>query len=201
MKKLVFILVGARKRVGKDTASKHIVSLLEKAGRQVASTSFANELKLDVNKMAQAVNLSINAFTEDAHEKEKIVRPLLIAYGMARRVLDQNYWVRKVVDFTVERIDDIFAQPANVTDDYAFVVISDWRFPNELNHLRELGHTAVGITIRRPSVRNDIPEEIENAPLCEAISEFTVLNDTDIDRLYSQLNWLTGYIARAFPAK
>ena len=59
---------------------------------KVEQFSFAYALRLELDQFLKD-NFNISAFTEDEEEK-KIIRPILIAYGNAKRIQSKNkYWV------------------------------------------------------------------------------------------------------------
>jgi hypothetical protein len=62
---------------------------------KVEQFSFANALRQELFHFINE-NFNIDAFTEDEEEK-KIIRPILIAYGNAKRAQSKNqYWIQKI---------------------------------------------------------------------------------------------------------
>ena len=62
---------------------------------KVEQFSFAYALRIELDQFLKD-NFNISAFTEDEEEK-KIIRPILIAYGNAKRIQSKNkYWIEKI---------------------------------------------------------------------------------------------------------
>lgn len=199
MKEIVFILVGSRKRVGKDTVSNMLLKKLNDGGRVAYTTAFATSLKQEVQVMLRAVGVFIDAFTEDPKLKESVVRPILIAWGMARRAMDPDYWIDKVADRAVCIDEPLVQTRAMQLDPHRFVIVSDWRFPNELTVLRDRGFIVRGIDIRRDDIPNVIPEEIENSPKCAALATTTIPNLHDLSTLDRVCDGVVAELNRIYP--
>ena len=57
--------------------------------------AFADELKKETDFFLRS-NFGISSFSDDPEEK-KIIRPILVAYGMQKRVVSNGlYWVNKI---------------------------------------------------------------------------------------------------------
>lgn len=179
--KLVFLLVGSRRRVGKDTFGKLLYDELQKWEYPVIAKSFAGALKDEINVAMEEVGgwpEQADAWTEDFILKEKVIRPLLIAWGNGRRHFNENHWVDKVyaAASTAHRTATQF--------NYRFVVVTDWRFPNEIKRLKFLNDNLVyGYHLSRASAPDGTPDEIENDPLCRKLANFQINNDGDHDSL------------------
>lgn len=92
--------------------------------------AFADQLKVDLEPLVRD-KFGWDMQSLDAKQKE-IVRPILIAYGMAQREIDPLYWV-KIVCNSIDRV-------ANYDLEYArqFIhVITDVRFENEEEYMRQ----------------------------------------------------------------
>ena len=120
MKKTIVILSG-KAGAGKDT----FAAMLGGAWQRI---SFADEVK---KKASELVDLHLDFF-HDVDKKDNVMliggkyqtpRDLLISVGMYYRGLDLNYWI----NMAVEKIRSSKSE---------FFVITDWRFPNELEALR-----------------------------------------------------------------
>lgn len=192
--KLVFILIGARRRVGKDTFAAMFCDAIKENGGLVMPKSFAGALKDEVNiaLRTQRWHEKIDAWTEDGDIKESVVRPLLIAWGNGRRYLNENHWVDKIVA-DAERVKkdhlDMHQWAGTPVAPWLFVVVSDWRFPNEIERIRlglrlcrGSGH-CVGIHLSRPDAPEGTPDEIINDPLCQKLSDFQLVNNGDLKGL------------------
>lgn len=179
--KLVFLLVGSRRRVGKDTFANLLCDELQKWGYPVIVKSFAGILKTEINKAMEAVGgwpEEVDAWTEDYQMKEKVIRPLLIAWGNGRRHFNENHWVDKLYASAST------ALRPNTAFNYRFVVVSDWRFPNEIDRLRFLNDDLVyGYHLRRASAPDGTPDEIINDPLCQRLANVCIDNSGDHETL------------------
>ena len=130
---LVVGITGCRS-TGKDTLCTHLRSL----DPRVQRFAFADALKRDLAPFI-AQHFGIDVFTATGEDKE-LIRPLLISYGMARRERDPLVWCRKTTDLIVEKCE---AQRSPLQARNPFVpVVTDVRFVNEVNHLRETFGTA-----------------------------------------------------------
>lgn len=115
MKRRATIVVFSGKiGAGKTTVAKDLV---EHYGFD--RVSFAGPLKEDVVSWGFDAN---DVYDRKPHP----IRQLLIAYGMARRYHDPDYWVKRLADQLRERIaTDSFGRPA-------LYVCDDCRFSNEI---------------------------------------------------------------------
>jgi hypothetical protein len=93
--------------------------------------SFAEKLKDEVAEMHNFSRSSLDT----THGKRDSVRRLLIDHGMKRRDENINHWVEKLW----EQIE---------IDNCSHLVITDWRFPNELAEITRRAKSAVIVTIR-----------------------------------------------------
>ena len=110
-------------RSGKDTFGLYLKKLLNSRGEAAELISFAQALKEDIDPFLKE-KVGISAFTQDTEEKT-IVRPLLVAYGMTMRMIDENYWVKKIAKSLIE----------NTSKDIASI-ITDVRFLNEVRFIK-----------------------------------------------------------------
>lgn len=153
-------------RSGKDTFGLHLSSILNSDYRQQSKfVSFAQALKQDIDLFLKD-KLGISAFTQDDTEK-KLIRPMLVAYGMTMRMRDPNYWIKKV-DTKIKKI---------LNEDYS-VIITDVRFPNEINFVNTFTKsTTLHISRKLPSGKILLPpnkEEAENDPLCKSSCDVSI---------------------------
>ena len=119
--KIIIGLCGVA-RSGKDTFFKIAQSLLEKSTQlKCKQSSFAHALR---NEMCETLltNFKINPWTCTSQEKE-IIRPLMVAWAIARRQQAANYWIDKIK----EQLD---------TEHYIHF-ITDVRYKNEIDFIHE----------------------------------------------------------------
>lgn len=122
MNKTSLIILGATRQVGKDTLCQRFMELDPRFRR----FAFADRLKNDLTPFVQSA-FGLYLPTCSLAEKE-LLRPILIAYGVAQRAIDPDHWVKKLWT-------EIEAQK-----DYHpnFIpVICDGRFPNEIKYFRQ----------------------------------------------------------------
>lgn len=107
---------------GKDT----LFSRLEEIHGQYGRVAFAQALKMDLRPFTLQ-HFDIDALTCEGADKE-LIRPMLIAYGMAQRARDPLYWCKRATD---QIAVDWAARDADFVP-----VVTDVRFENEVHHLR-----------------------------------------------------------------
>jgi len=167
-----FVLIGASRRVGKDSLAQLLERELRNRNVIVQTQSFANQLR---HECAHAFNMPGNPrldfWTQNEHLKEDVVRPILIAWGQARRYQNENYWVDRLLATC-----DAGPIPSAVT------IVSDWRFPNELTRIRDAGHAITAIHLTRPGVKPTAEEETFD-PICRDLADISIANDGGWDKL------------------
>lgn len=119
-------------RSGKDSMAS---MLLEFFGYERAS--FADRLKEEVRRM-----LRREGIPADIEGRKELFRPLLQAYGMLRRNLDPEYWIRPVLESI-----------RNFNRCGVPVVVTDARFANEIVWLEEMGFRFVELRMSDDHVR------------------------------------------------
>lgn len=119
-------------RSGKDSMA---AMLREFFGYERAS--FADRLKEEVSRM-----LRREGIPADIEGRKELYRPLLQAYGMLRRNIDPEYWVRPVIE-SIYNFNK-FGIP---------VVVTDARFANEIVWLEELKFKFVELRMSDDHVR------------------------------------------------
>jgi hypothetical protein len=195
--KTTVVLLGGARRVGKDTAANILVSQINKMPWAHAQRfGFADELRRECHEAFNTLDASqslppIDFWTNEPEIKEKVVRPILIAWGMARRHQDENYWVRRVFDSI-----NFFRENGNVNDleekehaTHVFAVISDWRFPNEFLQSERVFPTLVPIHISRPG-QDMTPDEIKHDPTIRSQAKFCIENSGTQDDFQRSLHSL-----------
>lgn len=168
-----YVLIGCSRRVGKDTFADYVQAELDWVGLQAIRTAFAEELRKEV-ALAFAGDPQLDFWTQDPVLKEEVIRPLLIAWGCGRRRQDPDYWARKVQENAELRASFSMFRP--------IVVVSDWRYVNELNYLRKLGRSVISVCVSRPGAELAGEEPI-HAPLCREAADVHVSNDGDLSQL------------------
>ena len=117
------IAIAGNARSGKDTLANNMVDIISSFKIKCAKFSFASALKKECDPFLKKT-LGISAFTENTDEKN-IIRPMLVTWGThVRRKLDPDIWVKSV---------DKMIKHNKVG------IVSDLRFGNEYNWVRENG--------------------------------------------------------------
>lgn len=141
-------------RAGKDSLY-HILSELfpEKRMKRLA---FADALKEECRDFLEK-NLNISPFTANDEEKE-LIRPFLVTYGThLRRRLDPDCWIK------------VLQSRISSDSSEGNYVITDARFPNELNWIKESGGYV--IHVEREGALPANKEEEENDPILKDMSD------------------------------
>lgn len=167
MKAYDVILFGCSRRVGKDTAATLTEAAIDQTGLGHVKTSFAAQLRAEVATSFNGPGKIpiLDMWTQDNYLKEEVVRPLLIAWGCARRWQDPAYWVKRTIDLLKRQ---------HVGDRQSLVpvigVVSDWRFPNEFFCFAEQGLSALPIYLERDDA-SPTDEEKKHLEACRNIAK------------------------------
>jgi hypothetical protein len=148
----IVIGLGFRARSGKDSAAAAIIGTHSNQ-YSIKRFAFADELKREVNEMAQQAGGMQNLFLKHkgiwpswvGYEKDAPIdylcpegkqRRLLQYWGVYRREQDENYWVEKVAK--------------KISEDQPMVaLVSDLRFKNEKKWIEQYGDS---IRVDRPGL-------------------------------------------------
>lgn len=135
--------ISGNARSGKDTLGRNMVSILSDSGIKAKTFSFAHELKKSVDGFLLE-QLGISAFTEDSDEK-KIIRPFLVNWGTEiMRKKDSEHWIKSIEKKLSEDCVNI---------------ITDVRFENELDWVKEKDGLSVFLSRKGISPANSYEEE------------------------------------------
>ena len=183
---------GHRRRVGKDTLAGMVRDKLRAAEVSVFRDAFAWNLKQTARQMFRYAGLADDSVYENRPELRETILPaigmsprdLWIAIGNGMREIVPDVWIRNVLD-----------NPAYDCSDGAdrVVLISDLRYPNELEAIRSRGGMVVKVT------RNDIPEsgDVADSALAGMPDESwdrVIRNNLDLGFLEQQAAWLASGI-------
>jgi len=151
--------LGSQAQIGKDYA----VSLMIKhyGSQNVYRAAFADELKADLFEVLKE-RADINVFMPTDGEK-KLIRPVLVAYGEMMRHLREDYWVDRAFARISRRPEPV-------------IVITDCRYPNEVEVLQKRGGVYFDIETDRPPAN---ASEAKNSPLCRAMANKVIRNNFD----------------------
>ncbi|MBN86650.1 MAG: hypothetical protein CL885_03920 [Dehalococcoidia bacterium] len=122
--------------------------------------AFADELKMECEEFLLK-HTGISPFTQVNEEKE-LIRPFLVAYGThLRRKINPDCW-----------IDVVKPKLKKNKAEGLIPVLTDVRFPNELNWIREEGGKVIHIS--RTGVNPANKEEAENDPILRSMADIRV---------------------------
>lgn len=191
-RKTIVILVSGKAGSGKGT----VANFLEKKIQDIPSMTvfrygFANPLKY----MAKA-------FIGWDGQKDEKGRKLLQWQGRIGREYDENIWVKHFLNQLDKQSGML---PFN------FSIVDDWRFPNELNYLRNNPILDV-ITIRvfgRGGLQGEVASDSSENSLPEANSEqlelatremydFTIKNVDGLEQLESKVDLILSEISKQY---
>jgi hypothetical protein len=167
---MVIVGCGYKKRVGKDTFCELVRKLYPH--REIKRLAFADALKNEVyERLLKPLDLE-QSILDDPKVKDTI-RPLMQGWGSLRReFFHPDYWIQIV-------FDKIKSDSNNEDSIY---IITDCRFPNEINYLKS--HGGITINIKRDSVYDPNETHISEIALDSYVDEFdfTINNDGTIEK-------------------
>lgn len=135
------ISISGKAKHGKTSTSEILKRLLEKDGQRVCIINYADLLKFYAKTYFSWDGLKNNSG-----------RTLLQLLGTERvRIHRPDYWVDHVINFA-----KLFS------NDFDYFIISDTRFPNELNKWGEEGINIIKLWVTRLDYDNGLSEEQKN---------------------------------------
>ena len=129
-------------RSGKNTFGNIAQDIFIKNGYEPIQVAFADLLKNEVDHMLTNNNFNLSAYTSDSKQKENI-RPLLVWWGMARRLTSNgSYWIDKVDKYILGTLQNWHAK--GYSDNIVFIN-TDCRFSNEVDYIHSRGGKIIHI--------------------------------------------------------
>lgn len=135
----LILAFGHRKKMGKDTLARFIATALRLRCRKlnVEKRSFAGKLKAVSHSLYQWADLLGPEYYEIYPEKKDIILPKLgktprdiwIEMGNRLRAMDQDIWINAVLRNSLPNV----------------MLITDLRFPNEADKVKELGGKVIKV--------------------------------------------------------
>ena len=188
----LFVGFGHRRRVGKDSLARLVRNYLSNAGIHAYQDAFALGLKRAARQIFAYAGLKGADVYEREPERREIVLPaigmsprdLWIQFGNKMREIVPDVWIRGVLDNQ---------DYARIYGNDRVVLISDLRFPNEVQAIRERGGMVVKVT------RSCVPEsdDVADSALAGMPDEewdLVINNDGDLDSLDLQADLLADAI-------
>lgn len=186
MKKIVIGMIG-KAGSGKDTVGNYICK-----HHGFVKMALADPLKASVKEMFLLDDFT----TYDRVEREKplpdfpewSVRKLFQFIGteLMRKQFDDALWV-KLLNKRIK------------SSEHSRIIVTDVRFPNELDKIRELGcangyHVAF-IKVNRPGyVGHDVGIENHESESYDLVGDYTIMNNGTLDNLYDAANIMVSEI-------
>lgn len=181
----MIILLGYKAKSGKDEVGKYLVKT-----HGFTRVAFADELKDLTMTVFGLTSKQVHGSLKDVVDKNYGVTPrkLLQDYGKEKRDIDEDFWSKKAGDKILK---------LRLQKNKNRFVITDLRFENELNYIRDkigraLDLPVIAIKINRPNLdrksvsnRDDISEtaldNFENW-------DYVINNNKDIETLHKRVN-------------
>lgn len=170
------ITISGQAMHGKDTAANIMADILRNEGNKVLITHYADLLKY-----------ICKTFFEWDGKKDEKGRTLLQKVGTnVIRKEAPDYWVKFIADIL-----------SFFKDQWDYVIISDARFPNEIEYLKKRGHEVYHVNVIRPSFESVLTESQKNHPsetaLRDTTPDYVLLNTTicelaeDVKRVVNEI--------------
>lgn len=171
------IAISGKAQHGKDTSARILKNMLEADGYRVLITHYADLLKY-----------MCRTFFDWNGEKDDVGRQILQYVGTdIIRQKRPDFWARFIVD-----VLELFP------DDWDFVLIPDYRFPNEIKCLKEAGLDVTHLRVVRENFASPLTPEQQAHPSETALdgyeSDYYINNSSDIRGLAARLSdWLADF--------
>jgi len=164
LSKRVFILISGKAGVGKTTFTEYLIREFDNKIFSAIRRSIAGELK----------RFAREYFNWNG-EKDLKGRALLQGLGNLGREYDENVWIRNLLN----DIDDY-----NMFAD--FVIIDDWRFPNECEYLKNNNQNVITVRIlskERRGLEGGLEEDLTETSLKDddLIYDIRIHNDKSFE--------------------
>lgn len=212
MKPVIITLSGVA-HSGKDTTADYLVNKLNKLGINSIKLGLANQLKIISQKLIQlfyGVDIPIDEFHN--MEKKELIRPELpifdgnpfklrtVLQKIGTEVFRDSLWNSIWCDYISHNLKEKFSE-------YQVIIISDCRFPDEINYFKNLESSGqissfISFKITRPTPKENSMSEENKAHASEAhIStmkvDYNIINDASLKCLYRYLDRITIPIIRS----
>lgn len=170
------ICLGAKARHGKDTTASMLKRKLEEKGYRVLVIAYANYLKY-----------LIATYYSGSYERTEENRTKWQLFGTEKvRVRNPDLWVNTVIDFV--KVSE---------GDFDFVIIPDFRFPNEYYRWAEEGYDVTSIHIYRLDFENNLtPEQRQHKSeiaLDNFIFDWYIETYSGLDKLEKEVDYCIEY--------
>lgn len=205
MRPIIITLSGVA-HSGKDTTADYLVNKLDKLGFKAIKLGLADQLKIISQKLIQLfynVNIPIDEFHN--MEKKELIRPELpifdgnpfklrtVLQKIGTEVFRDSLWNSIWCDYINRNLKDKFIE-------YQVIVISDCRFPDEINYFKNLESSNqissfISFRINRSiSKENSMSEEnkvhASETHIATMKVDYDIINNASLKCLYQNLDRL-----------
>jgi len=163
-KKTVVILVSGLAGSGKNTVSEMLHVVLSNIDKNITT---------DLYSLAEPIKYMSRAFLGWNGEKDDSGRRLLQNLGKVGREYDIDIWVKHMFN----QLDKRHTFPVN------FVIVTDWRFPNEKEYIESNPMSEV-YTVRVVGRKTSIANE----ELAKDVSEISLTDDGEYDAIIDNVS-------------
>ena len=122
--------------------------------------AFADQLKNDLKSLIKR-KFDIN-IAKCSDEEKELIRPLMVSYGKLARNINQDYWIKKLMNKIL---------PYKNTK---IPVITDVRYPNEQRYLKAHFDDCINVHISREGFLPVNEEEEFNNPLLKENADYLI---------------------------
>lgn len=159
MIKIPLIMTGCTRQTGKDT----LCARFSEINPKIRRFAFADALKDDLIPFIEK-NFGFYLPTCPIEEKE-LIRPIMIAYGLAQRSRDPEYWVKRLL----RNIEACLAANPEIIP-----VITDARFPNEIKYIKQHYPGSIYIQVNRTGAPEPTDEEKKHLAWMAIQADYTL---------------------------
>lgn len=174
---MIVILISGKAGAGKSTVTELMSKFLKANNKQVSLEAFAQPIK----------ELAVRYFGWDGQKDEK-GRKLLQDIGDAGRNYDEDCWVKSFYNFQTVKEYELGSR---------FVIVQDWRYPNELKFLMKSNVPVITIRVEgraydlgeigKHTSENSLPSGIGPINGSNGFYDYVIMNDKSLNELESNV--------------
>ena len=151
---MYIILISGKAQHGKSSTADILEKYMKRAGNRVVQINFADYVKFVCSKY----------YGWDGNKDERGRQILQYVGTEIFRARDENFWVDTVIRFALA-----------AWHDYDYMLVADWRFPNEYARWAEHGiKDVLRVRVYRPGFDNGLTMEQNNHPSETALDNFPI---------------------------
>ena len=178
------ILLSGLKRSGKDTVANYIQKTINYKHIKISS------------KMKECIKLLFNLNDDDLEDKKEIIND---TWSISTRKIMQfvgtdifqfkiqellpdigrSFWIKSLINEEYNNIQNLYNYN---------IVISDIRFLHEINEIKKLNIPFIHIRIINPSLCYEVDTHISENEFYQIPYDYEIINDSSLEKLYSNIN-------------